>query len=412
MTPSNGKDDGCNDLLEAIEKVYNAHIIYRLATDEQFSLHSERASKQKLEEVNELVPLMEAELKDSSLNYTTIIACLRNIRHELEEINYPVKPTLAAIIESKANVEPICALLLADSNDEEVTVDIDGLLTSIVDCMAVMCSQARDVNIAQLRKVTSIPKKIGGILVTLKEMAIDLANYMIMAVRGTCRSHWKPWVRQKFDEIMQLSSRHDIDILQDTRQWLKNTYTSDEPESRTKEHLIERAFANLLTSNKLPPFPCTLEFEAKSLSEVKTNLYSHLLLKCIHMIVNELNLDEWPQTMDDNINVLIKDYPKEPIFDVLQSIIVELENFYKQTKKYSNSTIDRLSPCISQLVLLDMHPLFSVYINRLQKTFIEMLKCKTTAEAELILKQSDHAIYILKLLTNFDRVVEFAELPK
>lgn len=131
------------------------------------------------------------------------------------------------------------------------------MLRYIVDIMQQICAPARDEGIAAIRRIGDRVQRLRAIMEMLDEMALDLANYRLSALRPYLIPIAVEYERSKFADAL----RNNAVGLANTRKWLKRTIRrltdaasqrnpeNVQPEKRNKprpDAVFEEAFVSLL----------------------------------------------------------------------------------------------------------------------------------------------------------------------
>jgi len=149
----------------------------------------------------------------------------------------------------KANIMEKLDIDLIKQQADNGVLDFDAYAVYILDLMGKLCAPVRDDEINALKEIDrkDVVPLFKGIMKTLDNMRLDMANFMIQQARPLIMSQSVEYEKIKFKEFLNTQN----DGLEFTRTWLKRHAPSEEENTALQGRIEEARFKKLLTNRIL-----------------------------------------------------------------------------------------------------------------------------------------------------------------
>merc|ERR1712018_153874 len=256
--PQNGaghKMMSLNELMDAAKGVTNMYLAHEIAVDKDFMLEKINGDEEQTQEpttieahIKKIIhqafwDLLAEELKEEPPVYNQALSLMEEVRKGLCKMLLPSQHRI------KANIMERLDLDLIKQQADNGVLDFDSYAVYILDLMGKLCAPVRDDEINALKEIDrkDVVTLFKGIMKTLDNMRLDMANFMIQQARPLIMSQSVEYEKIKFKEFLNTQN----DGLEFTRAWLKRHAPSDEERSALQGRVEELKFKKLLMNRIL-----------------------------------------------------------------------------------------------------------------------------------------------------------------
>jgi len=382
-SPQNGaghKMMSLNELMDAAKGVTNMYLAHEIAVDKDFML-----DKINGEEEQDEAPSIEAhikkimhqafwdllaeELKEEPPVFNQALSLMEQVRTGLCKMLLPSQHRIKANIMEKLDVD-----LIKQQADNGV-LDFDAYAIYILDLMGKLCAPVRDDEINALKAIDrkDVVQLFKGIMKTLDNMRIDMANFMIQQARPLIMSQSVEYEKIKFKEFLETQN----DGLEFTRAWLKRHAPSEEERNALQGRIEELKFKKLLMNRILTEalvellewdeyytLPETLAMDQKRIIALRdqterTSVSTAVILVAFSNIsgfIIPMDSQKLKETIKSHVDVLLQDfYDDTNLLTILPSVslqvIKDINDYLKEKGKalLPESTSKNLEDQIAEL---------------------------------------------------------------
>ncbi|XP_035776896.1 T-complex protein 11-like protein 1 [Anopheles albimanus] len=224
------------------------------------------------------------------------------------------------------------------------TLDIRSITNYVIELMGKACAMTRDEEVAALKRQTDTVAILRGILETLANMKIDMANYIVHVTRQQVVRSSIAYEKEKFNELKQVCG----DNFPLTLEWLLRhapaqagapaEHDNNEPEATGQDAAgdnvamkkiplpMAKAYVALLDSNIPEPIPELLKLDQDRLHQMRIealrlSICATVLQLTVSVIPALVNQPDKRQELTDKLIVLFDDCnSKQSVLDQLEGM--------------------------------------------------------------------------------------------
>ena len=171
-----------NELMDAARGVTNMFLAHEIAVDKDFMLEKLKPEESEFElQVKKIVhqafwDVLKSELAEEPPVFNRALSLLEEVRTNLVGLLLPNQHRIKDAIMERLDLD-----LIAQQASNGV-LDVRSYSSYVLDLMAKLCAPVRDDEIAELKTITDVVPLFQGIMKTMDNMKLDMANFMVQQV--------------------------------------------------------------------------------------------------------------------------------------------------------------------------------------------------------------------------------------
>lgn len=171
-----------NELMDAARGVSNMFLAHEIAVDKDFMLEKLKPEESEFElEVKKIVhqafwDVLKAELSEDPPVFNRALSLLEEVRTSLVGLLLPSQHRIKDAIMEHLDLD-----LIAQQASNGV-LDVKSYSNYVLDLMGKLCAPVRDDEIAELKTIADVVPLFQGIMKTMDNMKLDMANFIVQQV--------------------------------------------------------------------------------------------------------------------------------------------------------------------------------------------------------------------------------------
>jgi len=357
-----------HELMDAARGVSNMFLAHEIAVDKDFMLEKLKPEESEMEQqVKKIVhqafwDVLQVELSEDPPVFNRALSLLEDVRTALVGLLLPSQIRIKEGILERLDLD-----LIAQQASNGV-LDVHSYSTYVIDLMSKLCAPVRDEEIAELRKIKQVVPLFQGIMKTMDNMKLDMANFMVQQARPIIVSQSVEYEKIKFTEFLQTQ----VDGLEFTRAWLKRHAPADDDSAandpRYKKLVVNRimtdAFVEILEWDDYYVLPETLAMDAKRIIALRDAVERMavstgvilLVFSNISGFVVPMDAQKLKEDMKKHIDILLEGFYEDPdliriLPDVALQVVKDVNDYLASRGKapLPESTVKTLMDQIPEM---------------------------------------------------------------
>uniref|UniRef100_A0AAG5DKN9 Uncharacterized protein n=1 Tax=Anopheles atroparvus TaxID=41427 RepID=A0AAG5DKN9_ANOAO len=307
----------------------------------------------------------------------------------------------------------------------------------IIGMMGMSCCKARDEEVAELTKKMDLVDRLRGIMETLENMQLDMANYVLGMARSELTKHSIVFERQNLRAA--IGDQHAA-----TLAWLKRSYEKNirlvtvahkrEEKERTGSEdaaiagpssesfqpviniqaILNAAYVELLDPNVTHPLPELLILDSQRIKQMQSQTLRLTICCAVASIARRGGLPTAGPNRKcaaDKLMILAKDCTDvAQLKDVLESLWVLVKTMIAEFQEAAGNASEIPDEALLKTEVLkladDDSRVYSVIKSKLLRYLEEVLEAQTSNQVMLPLIFGDYCLDVIKMGEKFKKIVQ------